>query len=339
MKGIGAWVLSALALLVVAAVATGCGSAEGDETIDHLPASPAGKAEAANFDGVHSGEIQLVVQVRHLGRHLETANIRIVGPFMKAGEEPLPQMDPAIESNGELDGHALGFLSGPLLRDDKWVVNFAGKVYEPDHASFVEMRSKFEEAQDEEGGEGNAMACVEAAEGFDVTDVVHHVSLEGNGETLDGTKVAMVDGDLDPSAVIDQLIKLGEESPGCRSQLEAVGVPPAARLRELERELQASLASAQLTVSLDKHGLVRSGKVLVAIEEPGGDELEVEVTLQLNQVNEVTQLPITHGYSPYSALLKQFGLNRQDVKEADAGEIYVGVLGVLAARLLGPKGG
>lgn len=337
MKGIGAWVVLALGALVAVAIGTGCGSAEGSETIDHLPASPAGKAEVANFDGVHSGEIQLVAQVRRLGKHPETANIRIVGPFMKAGEEPLPQMDPAIESNGELAGHTLGFLSGPLLRDDKWVVNFAGKVYEPDHASFVEMKSKFEEAQNEEGGEGNAMACVEAAEGFDITDVVHGVSFEGNGETLDGTKVATVGGDLDPSAVIDQLIELGEESPGCRSQLEAVGVPPPAGLRELEQELEGSLASAQLTVSLDKHGLMRSGKVLVAIEEPGSDELEVEVTLQLNQVNEVTQLPITHGYSPYPALLKQFGLNRQDVKEAGAGEIYVGVLGTLAARLLGQK--
>lgn len=333
------------ALLIVAAViavlaVAGCGGGGGgSETVATLPASPGGKAEAANFDGVHSGEIELAFEVDRYKKHPEEINMRILGNFMKAGEEPLPQVDLAIESNGDLAGNNVEFLGSPLLRADKWIVNFEGKVYEPDQASFKDMKSKFEAAQEEEGGAANAMACVEAAEGFSVTDVVKHVSFEGKGETLDGNKVETVGADLDASAAIDQLIKMSEESSGCQAQLEAVGVPPAAELQALAQELEKSLTAARLTLSLDKHGLVRYFKILANVELPHSEELEVELVMRLNRINEVTELPTTHGYSPYPALLKQFGLIPQDAKRASADEIYLGVLEVLADRLFGREGG
>ncbi len=323
--------------MIAAGTAVGCGS--GDETTAGLPSSPAGKAEAANFEGVHSGEVEVILVVKRLGKKQEFIKLRSLGDFMKAGEEALPQVDLAIESNGELAGHNVKFLSGPLLRADKWVVNFAGKVYEPDQATFKELKSKLGEAQEEAGGEGNAMACVEAAAGLSVTDLVHHVSYEGKGETIDGVKIETVGADLNASAAIDELIKLGDESPGCQAQLEAVGLPPAPQLEALEKELEGSLTAARLTLSLDKHGLARYFKILADVELPRNEELEVEFVMRLSRVNEVTELPITHGYSPYAALLKQFGLSNEDVRQADAGEIYLGVLEVLANRLFGREGG
>lgn len=329
-------------LLLVSILATGaiagCGSGGGG-TSEGLPASPAGKAEAANFHGVHSGEVELAFEVDRYKKHPEEINMRILGSFMKAGEEGLPQFDLAIESKGDLAGHNVEFLSGPLLRADKLVVNFAGKVYEPDKGTFEDLKSKFEEAQQEAGGEGNAMACVEAAQGFDVTNVVRHVSFEGKGETLDGVKIETVGADLDAPAAIEEVIKMGEGSPGCQAQLEAVGVPPAAQLEALAKELEGSLTAARLTLSLDKNGLVRYFKILANVELPHGEELEAELVMRLSRVNEVTELPNTHGYSPYPALLKQFGLTDEDVKQADAGEIYLGLLGVLADRLFGREGG
>ncbi len=325
---------------IVTAAIAGCGGGSGGgETVAELPASPAGKAEVANFDGVHSGEIELAFEVDRYKKHPEEINMRILGNFMGAGEEALPQVDLAIESNGDLAGHNVEFLGSPLLRADKWIVNFAGKVYEPDHASYEELKSKFEAAQEEEGDAGNAMACVEAADGFNVTNAVHHVSYEGKGETLDGVKVETVGADLDASAAIEELIKMGEESPGCQAQLEAVGVPPAAELEGLAKELEGSLTAARLTLSVDKHGVARYFKILANVELPRSEELEVELVMRLSHVNEVTELPQTHGYSPYASLLKQFGLTRQDVQQADAGEIYVGVLGVLADRLFGRETG
>lgn len=327
-----------LAALLAAVAIAGCGGSGGD-TVEGLPLQPAGKAEAANFDGVHSGEIELALEIDRYKKKLEEINMRILGNFMGAGEEALPQIDLAIESNGDLAGHDVAFLSSPVLQTDKWIVNFDRKVYEPDHASFEEMKKKFEEAQEEEGGTGNAMSCVDAAEDFDVTDAVHHVSFESKGEALDGKKVQTVGADLDVSAAIDELIKLGEESPGCQAQLEAVGMPPAAELEELEQELKGSLTAARLTLSLDKNGVVRYFKILANDELPHDEELEVELVMRLNRVNEVTELVTTHGYSPYPALLKQFGLDDEDVQQASAGEIYIGVLEVLADRLFGREEG
>jgi hypothetical protein len=332
--------LSVLVAILVMGVVAGCGGSGGGSATDEpLPESPSGKAEAADFDGVHSGEIELAFEVDRYKKHPEEVNMRILGNFMKAEEGGLPEVDLAIESNGNIAGKNVEFLSGPLLRGDKWVVNFAGKVYEPDAATFKETKSKFEEAQEEAGGEGNAVACVEAAEGFSVTDLVHHVSYEGSGETLDGVKVQTVGGDIDSSAAIAELIKMGEESPGCQAQLEAVGVPPTADLEALEQELKGSLTAARLTLSLDKHGVVRYFKVLANVELPHNEELEVELVMRLSRVNEVTELPDTHGYTPFPALLKQFGLNEEDVKQASAGEIYLGVIGVMADRLFGREGG
>lgn len=327
--------LAAIAIAVIA----GCGSGGGGETTAELPASPEGKAEAANFDGVHSGEVEVTLQVKRFKKKPEAIKMRILGTFKKVEGEELPRLDLAIESNGELAGRKVAFLSGPLLRAKRWVVNFDGKVYEPDHVSFEELKSKVEAAQSEAGGDGNAMACVEAAEGFSVSDVVHHVSFEGKGEAVDGTKVETVGADLDLSAAIDELIKMGKESPGCKAQLEAVGVPPAPQLEALEQELKGSLTAARLVLSLDKNGVLRYFNVLANLELPHNEELEVEVLMRLNKVNEVTEVPYARGYSPYRALLKQFGLNSQDVKQADAAEIYVGVLEVLADRLFGREAG
>ena len=331
----GALLMVAVAIAVVGIVGCGDSDSGGGDTSAGLPASPAGKAEAVSFDGVHSGEVELVLQVKRFGKKPEAIKMRILGNFKKVGDEALPRLDLAIESNGTLAGHNVKFLSGPLLRAQRWVVNFDGKVYEPDHASFEELKSKVEAAQGEEGDEGNAMACVEAAEGFNIADVVHHVSFEGKGEALDGTKVETVGADLDLSAAIDELIRLSEESPGCKAQLEAVGVPPAAQLEKLEKELKGNLTAARLVLSPDENGALRYFSILANVELPHNEEVEVEVLMRLNKVNEVTEVPYARGYSPYPALLKQFGLNAQDVKQADAGEIYLGVLEVLANRLFG----
>lgn len=338
MKGIGAWAVLAMAILAVGLM--GCGGTGGDEATGQVPGTPEGKADAANFNDVHAGEIELELQIfRFKKKQQEEVTMRILGNFMKAGEEGLPQLDLAIESNGELAGEPIEFLSGPLLRADKWVVNFAGKVYEPDQATFEELRSKLEEAQGEHGGSGNAMACVEAGEGFDPTDILQNISYEGKSETTEGVPVETVGADLDVPAATDEVIAL-TKSPGCRTQLEAIGLPSAAELEALKKKLEGSLVEApRLALSIDRKGRVRYVKVLANVELPRGEELEFEVVMHLNRINEVTSLPITHGYSPYSQLLKQFGLTSEDVERADAGEIWVGVLGVLADRMFGREGG
>ena len=332
------WVAVGMACLLAGLILAACG---GGETTTEPPATPAGKADLANFEGVHSGEggINLTINRIKGKQPVEGFTMRIIGPFMKAGEEGLPQIDPAIEASGELAGRQIEFISGPLLRDDKWVVNFDGKVYEPPHEVFEELKSKFEDAQDEEGNSGNAMACVEASDGFSVSDLVHDISYEGKGETFDGTPVETFGGDLDPVAAIDEVIQLVEASPGCKAQLEAVGLPPVSELETVQRDLSKSLTEPpRVTLGLDKEGVLRYLNIPANVKLPQHEELEIVVAMSLNQVNKVTRMPITHGYTPYPQLLKQFGLNNEDVEQADAGEIYVGILEVLSDRLFGREG-
>jgi hypothetical protein len=326
--------------MTIAVIAVGCGSnGGGGETTAELPASPTGKAEAVNFDGIHSGEIELALEIDRYKKKPEEINMRILGNFMKAGEEDLPRIDLAIESRGDLAGRNVDFLSGPLLQNDFFVANFAGNTYEPDPATFKELKSKLIDAQMEAGGDGNAMACVEAGDGLALTDLVHHVSFEGKGETLDGTKVETVGADLDLSAATGEVIELGEESPGCKAQLEALGLPGTAQLEALEKELEGSLTAARVTIGLDKQGRPRYFKVLVNVELPRNEELEVELVMRLNKVNEVTELPGPPGSAPFPKLLKRFGLSMEDFKQADGSAIYLGVLEVLSKRLLGLEKG
>lgn len=323
-------------ILSVGIVACG-GSGDGEETVDLSSATPTQLAEAAGFDGVHSGELEVALEIDRYKKHPEEINMRILGPFMKAGEGKLPFLDMAIESRGDLGGSNVDFLSGPLLRPEKVVVNFAGSVYEPDQATFEELKSKLEGGLDE-GGEGDAGACMKAAGDFNLAQVLHNVSSEGKSETLDGKPMKTVSADLDVSKAMDELVKLSED-PACKAQLEAVGLPPAVQLEGLAKLLERSGAAPQVTLGVDKNGVIRYLEVLGKVKLQGNEELEVELVLRLNKVNEVTELPEAHGYSPFPVLLKQFGLTSEDIKQADGGEILVGVLEVLSSRLFGREVG
>jgi len=331
-------VVFALFLSVAAALGACGGGGGGEESTVSAAASPQELAEFAGFHGVESGELEVALEIdRYKKPRPEEINMRILGSFMGAGEENPPPLDMAIESRGDLGGRSVDFLSGPLWLPGKLVLNFDGKVYEPPEGTFEELKSKLEDAQDEEGA-GNAGACLEAAGDFNVTGILRNVTLEGKGETLDGEPIKMVTADLDLPAAIDELIEMSEE-PACSAQLEAVGLPPATQLEELKKQLKHSVLSAPVTLGVDKNGVVRYLKVLVNVELRHEEELEVELVVRLNKVNEVTELAEAHGYSPFPALLKQFGLTSEDVEQADGNEIVIGMLEVLSDRLFGRETG
>lgn len=324
-------------LLAVAAGLGACGSGDDGETTLSPSATPRELAEAAGFGGVHSGELEVALEIDRYRKHPEEINIRVLGPFMKAGEGTLPVLDMAVESRGDLGGNNVDFLSGPLLRPEKVVVNFEGKVYEPDQATFEELKSKLEDALDE-GGEGDAAACLKGAGDFNLAQVLRNVSSEGKSETLDGKPMRMVGADLDVSAATDELVRLSED-PACKAQLEAVGLPPAAQLKALTTLLEHSRTGPWVTLGVDKNGVVRYLEVLGKVGLQGKEELEVELVVRLSKVNEVTELADAGGSSPFPALLKQFGLTSEDIEKADGGEILVSVLGVLSDRLFGREPG
>jgi hypothetical protein len=321
-----------LILVLLALGLSACGGGGGDET---TTAGPQGIAESAGFQGVHSGELEIAFEVDRYKKHPEEINMRILGNFMGAGEGQLPQLDMAIESHGPLSGRDVEFSGGLSWLSEKAVVNYEGQTYEPDQATFEDLKSGFEEAQGEDD-EGNASACLDAADEFNVSQVLSHFSFEGKGETFDGTPTEVVGADLDLSAAIDELIKLTED-PACKAQLEAVGLPSVPQLEELQKQLQGSVIASRVTVGVDRNGVIRFFKFLTNIELPRNEELEAELVVRLQRVNQVTELPTPTGSTPFENLLRQFGIDEQALEEADGGERYVAFLRAIAEKLTGVR--
>jgi hypothetical protein len=321
------------AVLLVALLSVGlaaCGS--GGDGAQTLPEDPQGMTEVAGFHGVKSGELEVALEIdRYKPGKPEEVNMRIIGNFTGAGGDELPQISMGIESRGPLGGREIDFSGALSLLKGQADVTSGPQVYQPDKSTFEKLKSEFEEAQ-QEGGAGAVDACLEAAGDFSLTQVLHHVSYEGEGKALDGAKVKTVGADLDLPAAIGELIKLGED-PACRAQLEAVGIPPAPQLEQLEKQLQGSAAISRVTISLDKHGVIRYFKVLTNVELPRSEELEIELVLRLGRINEVSELPTPSGTASLGSLLKKFGVDMQALEEASIDEIFLAFLEANATGL------
>ncbi|MGN6558860.1 MAG: hypothetical protein ACTHLH_12755 [Solirubrobacterales bacterium] len=299
-------------------------------------------AEVAGFQGVRSGELEVAFEIdRYMPGRPEEVNMRIVGNFMGMGEGKMPQMDMGIESRGPLGGREIEFSGGLTLLNDRIVLTYGppgiATTYRPGSARFEKLKSKFEEAQGEEGA-GNAGACVEAAGDFNLSEVLSHVHFEGDNsykgltQLPDGTNAYAVTAQLDLPAAFQEVVKLTED-PACNAQLEALGLPSVPQLEELEKQVEGSKATALLNI--DKHGVIRYLETRVNVELPHNEELEVELIIRLNEVNEITRLPHPKGYTPFPVLLKKFGVDTQTLEEANFEEIFLAFLEANADALFG----
>jgi len=321
--------LFATMLFVIGAIAA-CGG--GGETADQAPATPQGLAEGAGFEGVHSGELEITLKIDRHKKKPEQISMRILGSFTKASEGKLPEIDTGMESHGSFAGHEVDFNSGLTLSPKQAVVSYgpieAEHTYQLDKGTFEEVKSSFEDALGE-GGEGDAGACLSAVDDFNLAKVLRHISFDGKSETPDGERLEVLGADLNMPVLIDELVRLSEDE-GCRAQLEALSVP-VNQLKALEKQLASSLEAAQVTLEVDKNKLIHSLKVLLSIELPHNEKLEVEFAVRLTNINEITDVLEPQGEFSIEKLLKKFGVDSQQVEEADSGERLTGFLE--AARL------
>jgi hypothetical protein len=322
-------------LVWVSVAFSACGGAGGDDRSDPASAGPQGMVEAADFDGVHSGELEIALEIDNQGKE-EEVNMRILGSFLGAGEEDLPQLDMAIESNGTLAGRKVDFNGGLAWLSGYAVVNYDAQTYQLDKAPFEDLRSKFEEAR-QEGDEGNAMACVEAAQGIEVDRFVGNFTAEGHREGLDGAPLTAIGGDLNVPGAIDALIQLTED-PACGAQLQAAGVPSATALEAGKRALKGRIDEAQAQLAVDKQGVVRSLSANVVAKGAKGEDVEVELDVRLLRVNEVTEFPQPTGYASFEQLLKKVGVDSAALEQADGGAALAGFLEGVGELLRGREG-
>jgi hypothetical protein len=337
--GLVVGVFVAVALLVLAA----CGSGGGDSK----PETPREWIESASLSDVHSGEIEsfLKIQTHKPGEPRtnagEISNMRVIGSFMGAGEENPPPFDVAFESSGLLGGRELKHSSGIALLKDLVVVYLAPNTYQPDKATFKELKSKYQEAQ-EAGEAGNAMACFEAGEGIDLVGLVSNPKNEGKIEDRYGAKSTYITGELDIPAALDALIQVMED-PACGMQLEALGMPPVADLKGMKGEFEGPV---EATVAVDNRGILREiildGKGLGMKKSwhqlDKDTNLEAEYRFRLWQPNEVEELPLPSGSTPFKSLLKQFGTDMAALKAADGNELMLAFLEGLSQSLSGQNG-
>jgi len=338
-RGLVAGVVVAAALLAM----VGCGSGGGDSK----PETPREWIESASLSDVHSGEIEtfLKVQTHKPGEQRtdsgEISNMRMLGSFIGAGKEDPPQLDFAFESAGPFGGKELEHSSGLSLLKDLAVVYLAPNTYQPDKATFDELKSKYQEVQ-KPGEAGNAMACFEAGEGIDFVGLVDNLENKGHIEDRYGAKSTYITGVLDIPGAFDAAIQLMED-PACAAQLEAVGIPPIAELEALKGEFEGPV---EVVVAVDNRGILREiildGKGLGVHQSwhqlDKDTNLEAEYRFRLWQPNEIDELPLPSGSTPFAVLLKKLGTSMAALKAADGNELVLGFLETLAQSLSGQNG-
>ncbi len=316
----------------------GCGGGAAAES------TPRAELESAGLAGVHSGEIETFLKIEtHKPGELRTSggeisDMRIVGSFIGAGTENPPQFDVGIESSGLLGGRQLKYSGGLSLLKDLAVVYLAPNTYQPDKATFEELKAKYRAAQ-KPGEAGNAMACFEAAEGIDALGLIEGLKNLGRQKDRYGSASTYFGGSLDIPAAFEALIGVMED-PFCRAQLEALGMPPVTELKALKGRIRGPV---EAVVAVDDRGIFREvildgkGRGMT----PGWHQLdkktslEAEFRFRLWKPDEVEELPLPSGSTPFRSLLRQFGTDRGALRAADGNELVLGFLEALGQGLSG----
>lgn len=333
MRGIRLGVLCTLVVVTALSLAA-CGDS-GEDTVV-TPDNPKGLAEEAGLDGIHSGHVESLLAIGNRSRG-ETIHMRLIADFKGLGEESLPQFHVSLSSQGLLGGRTVDF-NGSLILLPSEALFIYGRAYrerpyQPDNVTFKELRSKFEEAQ-EEGGEGDVTACRQAAEGVELSRLVRSFKSEGRRKDPDGTPVFLVSGDIDVPRLIDLLVHLAQD-PACGAQMRALGLPSAPELEAARARLEGRVKEAQATLAVDKDGVLHDLAVHVEWKNLQGESLEIEFEYLLREANKPTEVFISPGGKPLDVLLHKFGSSQAAAIQAGGPEAVVGFLKGIAGGMTG----
>jgi len=323
-----------MAAVAMGLVACGGGSSSGEITVN--PEKPQELAEEATLDGVHGGQTEVVFLLINKSKEEKLA-IRPRGYFKRLGEGGLPQFQVAVSSVGRFDGHNVGFNGTLTLMPAQmgfvYGPAYHEQPYKSDKATFEALRSKFEEAQ-KEGGEGDAMACIQAAKGVELPQLIHNVKREGEREYSDGTRVFLVGGDLDVDRLIDVLVQMAED-PACGAQMSALGLPSAPELKAAKTILKGQIEEARATFSVDKHGVLRDLGFKLDWKNPHGESMELSLEFRLRVINTNPEIYFYPEGKSLNALLGNFGTSTETALRAGGTEDVIGFLKGLAGGLIG----
>jgi hypothetical protein len=317
----------------LAAVLAACGGGGGDSSSE----DPQTVIDNATLEGVKSGTLDLRLGIKSTGKEGGDLTVSLSGPFQAgAGKEELPELGLSAKADGTIKGEAVNFEGDLTLLSDRAFIGFNGKEYEVDPTTFGFVKSAFEQAQQEAGGEGagDVTACQEAATGLEVGDFVDNLKNEGSAD-VEGTSTTKVSGDLNTAGAVDALIKL-TKNPACSAQLEAAGPLPLSELESAKAELASAVKKAHADVYVGDDEIIRkvSAELTVEPKSSPGEKVEISFELSLGAVNEEQEISAPANAEPLEGLFRELGVNPLELLEAGEG----GDLGGLLEGLGGGSG-
>lgn len=319
--------MGAAVALLVALLLVGCGGG-GDGEGGSSEAEPLISVEGAGWQGLKSGELHVLLQFGTASGS-EVVGMQLQGKFLHAAGERLARFDMALEAFGKLERHPVQFFASLLRSGDHAVVNYAGSIYQLDPAAFGLLEAVL--AKD-------GTACFDRAAALDLPPLLEDPKAVGRTDEA-GTAVFWVEADLDVSGAIEALEKLADD-PVCGRQLRALAPHPLGALFASPKAFAEATREATVSLGVDQHHLLRNLTLNWVMGPHGGEgeATEFEFSFSLEDVNRTAALPGPLATAPFPALLRQFGLRPEAIREANPGGALIAVLAVLGRRLTGRDG-
>jgi hypothetical protein len=319
-------------LALLATVFAACGGGSSDSSNE----DPQKVVERASLEGVESGEFDISLNVNAEGEEGGEFEAAVSGPFEVGAKGELPQAEVKVEASGNAQGEDINFDGGLTLLTDRAFVEYEGTPYEVDPTTFGFLKSAVEQAQQQEGSEGDVTACQQAAEGIKFGQFADNLENEGS-EDIGGTSTTKVSGDLNVEGAIDALIKLTED-PACASQLEAAGPLPLNELEEAKGELSKAIKRSHVEIAVGEDDIVRKFAIELTVEPPQakGEKVEVEMEVTLSGVNEEQSFGEPSNAKPLEELFRKLKVNPLELLEGGGSE---GIGGLLEGLMGGSSGG
>jgi hypothetical protein len=336
MKGIRVGILCALAAVATASPA-GCGrSAEDTTAVPISPGDPRGIVEEATLDGIHSGHLDGLLNVSNRSGG-DAIRMGFFATFNGLEEEGSPQFLLSLKSQGTMGGRSVDFNGSLGFHPSKaqfiYGPSYREYPYDFDNATFQELRSKFEAAQQEEG-EGDVEACLQDADGLELARLVRNLDSQGRRKNPDGVPVFLVSGEIDVSAFVDLIVRLAQE-PTCGSQMRALGIASAPELEASLAGLSRRVTRAEVTLAIDKKGFLHDLVVHAAWKNLQGESLDLDFAFLLREIDEPIDVPLMADGRPLDELLRKFGSSQAAALDAGGAKVVIGFLEGIAGGMTG----
>lgn len=338
MSGPARMIRSLMALAIVAALAgtaVGCGRGGSGEITLASDATPREVAEAAGFQGVHSGRVNTTLILSKKGKG-ESISVRLAAGVDQSPEGDASPFELGLTSQGRWNGHPLDFNSQLVVLSNRAVLHYgsvgAEKAYKVGASTLEELRSKYEQAQ-ADGDQGDLSACLDAAEEFRLAEVLRKPEIEGHRKEADGARVVLLSGPVDLPRLHALLNKMARD-PNCGAQLQALGLPSAAEIESAKVDIGRGYVPTW-TAAVDRHGVIHALSVRFDCARMKGEIYELELNFSLGEVNQPIDVTGFIEGAPIDALLQRFGTNLESAMRASGSEAILAFLQGLGADVAG----